>query len=224
MAKLADSVELTLEKALGVTALSSDHIIHALPISLIRDTRLAITADATAETRWDTFKAHAALIGLTEKHLVSPNTKAAGLAGITPNDPVFLRDDEGERIVTTHGEVFADCKSMAYYFCTASERKWIDTPSKGLTDPQKLERRAATQQPNSYVAKMRKHLTPKVEQAGNSSRTRSVAVRLVAYINDAIKLIQADDEPNYAATETVTALNTALALVTKGLPVDKTDK
>ena len=199
-----------------------DREIHVLPKSFVDDARKAVNADKAAASRWGPWDTHAAAIRFKAAMCASPNTKNSEHK---PDDPCILRNDGGEQIATTYGEVYADVLNMAYSFLTAAEKKWLDMPSKSLDESGKDAKRKARMNQQSIVSKMRKRLT-KLESTDTdapATRVRSVSVRIVEYINNAIKLAQADEEPGYDATKLVTQLGVALATASAGVPVDKTD-
>lgn len=182
----------------------------------------ALNADKTAISRWDTFKAVAGEHGISWEHAVSPNTKNSLHK---PDDPTFLVDQGGDRIVSTFGEVYDDMLNMAFNFLPAAQRKSLDTPTKALDDAGKEAKRYARQQQGNIMGKFVDHLKPKEAKKKGAHRNKSVAVRISESLTQAKKWVQADDEPNYDPLAVIRGIDAAQTALHDAIPKDvETDK
>ena len=117
-------------------------------------------------------------------------------------------------VVTTHREFFDEVELDVVAAFSAAQRKLLDTPTKGMSDSDKREKREIKHATGSKRKDLRNSLARRwkriEDEASAPSRTRDLNTRINEYINGAIKCAQAADPEKDGIAFDVTALVTCL--------------
>jgi hypothetical protein len=205
----------TSRKASSVAA-NSDLPMVVLGSTIMRDARAAAEADVKASRCWSKWIEDCTVLGLVPEYFTSPT-------GDAKLNPVVLHSIEKKtQQVFTAAEVYADIKAMAQNLLPAAQSKLLETPTDALSADDVKAKSQASRDRGSIISKMKKRLEKSlaVETEKSATHNRSIAVRIVAFINDAIKLAQKDEAPGYDATKLVSQLGAALKTASAGMPVD----
>lgn len=126
-------------------------------------------------------------------------------------DPITI-----DGVMTTRGEFHEEIKEDIVAGFTTTVQALLATPTKGMDDAKKSEKRYWQQQIGSKQKDLR-NAVKRRQESGDSdpspNRTRSPDVRIVEYLNNARKIAEADENPTYYVRGLIEAIDKAIQIV-----------